>query len=72
MGQMSEDWKKIKKGMYGASPGPCDRLGCHIESCYGWDYCRQARAVATKEEWKLMVDTLFPTSEEKGDNKDAL
>jgi len=64
---MSEEWKEVKEKMCGISPGPCDRLGCHIESCYGWDYCRQAREIATKEEWKIMINALFPNSKEKSE-----
>ena len=50
---------KYQQKFYGVSPGPCDRLGCRLDSCYGWDYCRQAREVATHEDWELMKRAVF-------------
>lgn len=40
-------------------PQVCDRLGCRIDSCYGWDLCRQAREEATELEWRTLCDVLF-------------
>jgi len=48
-----------KSEHYGISPGPCDRLNCNLPSCYGWDYCRQARQEMTKAEFELMWTKVF-------------
>jgi len=37
-------------------PEVCDRLNCKVESCYGWDLCRQAREECTENEWKKFYD----------------
>lgn len=44
-------------------PEVCDRLGCKLASCYGWDLCRQARAEATDEEWEKLCSELFKEAE---------
>lgn len=40
-------------------PEVCDRLDCKIDSCYGWDLCRQAREECTDAEWKKCIAGLF-------------
>jgi len=32
-------------------PEVCDRVKCKIPSCYGWDFCRDAREELTEKEW---------------------
>ena len=44
-------------------PEVCDRLGCKVAACYGWDLCRQARREATDEEWEKLVSELFKEDE---------
>ena len=44
-------------------PEVCDRLGCNVEACYGWDLCRQARAEATDKEWERLWSELFREAE---------
>jgi len=44
-------------------PEVCDRLGCKVAFCYGWDLCRQAREEATHEEWEKLVSELFKEAE---------
>jgi len=47
-------------------PEVCDRLGCRIEACYGWDLCREAREECTDEEWeKLWSEFIKQPKEEK-------
>ena len=41
-------------------PEVCDRLNCKLDSCYGWDLCRQAREEATDKEWEKLWAELFP------------
>lgn len=39
-------------------PEACDRLKCKLDSCYGWDLCREARAELTEAERKKWVKGL--------------
>lgn len=48
-------------------PNVCDRLHCKIDSCYGWDLCREARAEATEEEWDKLIKELFDDTEKEWD-----
>ena len=55
---------KPKAEMKPIVPEVCDRLGCKVTFCYGWDLCRQAREEATPEEWEKLCSELFKEAEE--------
>ena len=50
-------------------PEVCDRLGCKVDTCYGWDLCRQAREKLTEDEIVKWTEGLLVQWEEMR-NKD--
>lgn len=62
--EMRPKRKRLRAEMTPIVPEVCDRLGCKVEACYGWDLCRQARAEATDEEWDKLWSELFKGAEE--------